>query len=453
MFGQGGVSADEGGDFLGQRRDAGDAVGLAAQFVVEGHGFQTIQPLGHGSRVRGGFGYPQVVFPEEAGVGQAGGQDLLVARKDRRAVVGGLRVGDGDEALDQARAGVFDREELLMRAHRGLQNFGRQMQEFRADPADQGDRPFDEARNFGEEASVGDHLPPGGEGEVLGGLPDGGLTLGRVQNHVSAFQFHGIVVEAGHREAGGTKETVACGGVGGQNALEGEGDHGGTGLVNQQAEDGVQRADPAQGAAAPAHGFGPGEIADGGFQHLGDDRRGAAARLFDHGEVNLRLFVVAEFQLVAVKAGRAQEAVEGSGGGVGARAFALLAHRAAFGTQAVDAQGQAARCRKRTGRGIGQASLDQTVGHQFLQILPGAGLHPGRDFLGEKFDQKVRHLRLHAGGELVPGKSPAIGENRNDAVDFNVFGVGQDVGLAQKCHRLARSQSLADRPGIKAGEP
>ena len=57
----------------------------------------------------------------------------------------------------------------------------------------------------------------------------------------------------------------------------------------------MQRAHPAQAAAAPAHGFGPREIADGVFQHFGNNGGCGAALLFYHRKIDLPLFVIADF--------------------------------------------------------------------------------------------------------------------------------------------------------------
>ena len=46
----------------------------------------------------------------------------------------------------------------------------------------------------------------------------------------------------------------------------------------------MQRAHPSQGTRAPAHGFGPWEIADRVFQHLGHDVRRRAPGFVDHGK-------------------------------------------------------------------------------------------------------------------------------------------------------------------------
>ena len=59
--GQIGFRADQRCDLAGQCLDPRDAVGLRAQFVVEGHGSQ---PRAHPLKPHG-FDGPQVVFPEE----------------------------------------------------------------------------------------------------------------------------------------------------------------------------------------------------------------------------------------------------------------------------------------------------------------------------------------------------------------------------------------------------
>ena len=178
LFGKVGIRADERGDFAGKGCDPGDPVGLAPQLVVEGHRFEAIKPLTH----RFGFGarlrHPQVIVIEEPRIRQAGGENLLVALQDRRAMVARLGVGDGHEGLNPAGFRVFHREELLVFLHRGLQNLGRQVQEVIRDAAHQGHWPFDKARNLGQKAFVFHQFKTGGEGEVLRALPDRGLTLG-----------------------------------------------------------------------------------------------------------------------------------------------------------------------------------------------------------------------------------------------------------------------------------
>ena len=56
------------------------------------------------------------------------------------------------------------------------------------------------------------------------------------------------------------------------------------------------------------------------------------------------------------------------------------------------------------GAGIGQPGLDQPVGDELFQVGAGAGLHPRRDFLGEEFNQKIRHqFRLSGTGGQFSG--------------------------------------------------
>ena len=123
----------------------------------------------------------QVVLPEELGVGEAGGEHAGVAGEDGGAVVGGLAVGDEDVGGDAGRRGVAEGEELLVLAHRGLQDLGRQVEEAGVDAADERDRPFGEAGVLGEQAGVVDELEAVGEGELGGVVGDarGALGAGR----------------------------------------------------------------------------------------------------------------------------------------------------------------------------------------------------------------------------------------------------------------------------------
>ena len=67
-FGNGGglvghvsIRTYQGGDVARQRRDAGDAVGLGAEFVMEGHRFQPVKPFAHPRLC-----HAQVILPEKA---------------------------------------------------------------------------------------------------------------------------------------------------------------------------------------------------------------------------------------------------------------------------------------------------------------------------------------------------------------------------------------------------
>ena len=256
-------------------------------------------------------------------------------------MIGGFGVGDGDEALDPAGFRIAGGEELLMLFHRGLQHLGRQIKELVGDAAHQRHGPFDQTRHLGQQGPVFDHLHPGGKGKVLGGLPDGLFPLGAVKDHMGAFQFRGVIVKIVNGEAAGREEAMARCGVSGRDVIDGDGDNPVAFVIRQTAEDRVQRADPAQLTAAPAHGFGPGEGADGGFQHLGDDLLGPAAGFFDHRKEGFALFIGAAFQLVQRQAGGAQEAVDGLLRRGGGRALAFLAGGFRFRRQTLDGEREA----------------------------------------------------------------------------------------------------------------
>ena len=390
LFGIVRVGPNQGRDFAGQGGDAVDAVGLGAKLVVEGDVCQT---CGHALHAHL-FHRAQVVFPEEPGIRQAGGQHLLVAFQDRGAVISGFGIGHGDEALDPPGLGVAHREEFLMRAHRGLQHLRRQVDEIRADLAHQHHRPFHEARHFGQQRGIGHHLQPGGKGGGAGVGPDMVGAGLRIQHDKGAFQLGAVVVERGDGEAGGGEEAVAGGGVAGGDAVDGQRHGGGPGLVGQQAQDGVQRADPAQRPRAPTHGFRPGESAHGSLHCFGDNRCRCTPRFLDHGEQNRHLANLAHHQLVAFKAGRAQKPGDGGLGRIGARALAVFGQAGGSRRQPLHGQRQPARGAKGPCPGIGQPGLDQCIGHQPFQIGGGLGLHAGRNFFGEQFEQQIGHLTL-----------------------------------------------------------
>ena len=225
---------------------------------------------------------------------------------------------------------VLQGEELLVGAHRGLQDLGRQVEEAGVDVAEEGHRPFGEAGVLGEEARGRRRgsRPRAKAAWVASWAILAARSAGSRMTWARA-SFVAVVVEGGDGEGLGGVEAVAAGGVAGGDAVDLEGDDLGAGLAGQDAEDRVERADPAQRAGAPAHRLRPGEVADRRLDGLGDDLGGGAARAGGDGEEDAGLLVVALLELVAGEAGGAQEAFEGGGGGVGARALALLADRRA----------------------------------------------------------------------------------------------------------------------------
>ena len=199
------------------------------------------------------------------------------------------------------------------------------MQEGRVDAAHQGHGPFNQTRNLGQQALVFNHLHAGGKGKVLRALPDGGLTLGAVEDDMSTFEFHDIIIKPRDGKAAGREEAVAFGGVGGGDAIDRQGDNAAAAFIGQDAQDGVQGAHPFQRAGPPAHGFGPWERADGGFQHLGNDVGSRTAGLFDNGVERFTLFVGAAFELIEREAGGAQEAFNRRSRSRGGGTFAFFA--------------------------------------------------------------------------------------------------------------------------------
>ena len=389
-----GVGTDARGQIAGQFRDAGDPLGLAAQPVVEG---DLRQRRGHALQPR--FTHrAQIVFPEEAGIRQPRRKHLAVAGQDGGAVIGGLAVGHGDEALDPAACGVAHRKELLVLLHRGAQHLRRQLEEGLAYLAHQHHRPFHQPRDLAQQALVLHQLQPLGEGQVGGLVADVPGPFGMVEQHMRLLQLRHVIVEACNGKGLRRHEAVASRGIRGGDAVHLQRDHPRAGLVGEQAQDGVQRTHPAQRARPPAHGLGPGKLADGPLKHLGHDLVGRAAGALDHREPDLALPVLALLELFLAQPGGAQEARQRLLGRIHPRAPALFAHGGAFARQALDRKRQPARGGEGPGGGIGQPGLHQPVGDQPPEILAGAGLHAGGDFLGIQFDQKIGHHSVLPGG-------------------------------------------------------
>jgi hypothetical protein len=71
---------------------------------------------------------------------------------------------------------------------------------------------------------------------------------------------------------------------------------------------------------------------------------------------------------------------------------AFLAAGGALVGQVMHRQRQPPRGVVRDRAGIGQPRLDKAVGHPLAQILRGACLHAGGDFLGKQFDEQIGHV-------------------------------------------------------------
>ena len=123
--------------------------------------------------------------------------------------------------------------------------------------------------------------------------------------------------------------------------------------------------------------------------HLG----GRGAGPLDHRGVEIALLgIVRHRRLVdRVEARALQKALQRALWRADARPLALLARVGLAGRQADHMQRQPPRRRKTLGALIGEAALDQRAGDEPLQIGGRLGLHAGRDFFGEQFEQEFGH--------------------------------------------------------------
>ena len=143
---------------------------------------------------------------------------------------------------------------------------------------------------------------------------------------------------------------------------------------------------------APAHRFRPREGSDDDRQNLGEHVDRGAARLFDQRDVEIALWVALDLGFIErFEAGRFQETLHGR---IGCADF----RSAAFGLQirlprrnAVHGQRQPPRRRERLCALIDEAFGDELVGDHAAQIVRRLRLHARGDFLGEQFEQKIRH--------------------------------------------------------------
>ena len=139
--------------------------------------------------------------------------------------------------------------------------------------------------------------------------------------------------------------------------------------------------------------FGQGKLRMTCGNQLGDDRLGGAAGLDKVGDVEVALLRIGDDARLGdvVKAGPAQEALDGAGRRVGARTLLLFANVGRAGVEAVNGQCQAARRRKGAGAFVGQTGIHQTVRHQTLEIVGGLRLHAGGNLFGEELNEKIGH--------------------------------------------------------------
>ena len=343
----------------------------------------------------------EVGLVEEFRVRQPRADDALVAGNDGRTAVAGLDIGDENELVGElSRLGIVDDKTLLVVADGGADHLVRNRQEGFVERPRQHHRPFDQPRDFIEQALVLDQFEPLRESEVPGFGEDDILAAGGIEHHPCVEQLRFVVLEAAHAEFGGRHEAVAARRLPGRDAGDVERHHVRLlGLHAEGRDNRMQRPHPVQragfrGAFAPAHRLGPREGADDDGHDLGDDVDRGPAFLLDQRDVEIALLrVFLDFCFVErLQAGGLEEALNRRLGRADLRPLALVLQVGLPRRQAVHGEREAARRHERLGALIDQSFGDQLVGHHLAQVVGGLRLHARGDFLGEQLEQKIRHV-------------------------------------------------------------
>ena len=279
-----------GASSAGELLDALDALGLRAELLVEHDVLELRQPVFE-PRL-------QVRLVEELRIRQPRADDALVAGDDGLAAVLGLDVGDEQELVDElGMRGVAHDEAFLVVADGGADHFFRDVQELFVERAHQHHRPFDEARDFVEQALVLDQFEALRESELLGFGEDDALAPLGVEHDLGLVELGLIIVEPAHRERLRRQEAVAARLVAGGDAVDRERhDVRLLGLRPERGDDGMQRPHPGERARlarrlAPAHRFRPRKALDHLGQDFADHVDRGAARLLDHRDIEVALLV------------------------------------------------------------------------------------------------------------------------------------------------------------------
>ena len=166
-------------------------------------------------------------------------------------------------------------------------------------------------------------------------------------------------------------------------------------------------AGPSAAARAPAHRFRPGKFPHHLGQDVGHDLRRRASRALDARDIERALAVLLDDALCELTPACA-----------GSHRAPLPAHRCAglcapracrapHRRQIFDRQRQPARRRKGPRASVPRGPpATSTFDHQPEQILARALLHPGRNFLREKLEQKLGHQPLPRPSGCVRHRRP-----------------------------------------------
>ncbi len=401
-FGQHAVRAGNmGHERAGQRHQPLDPLALRAELGVEHHACKTRQPAFQGALA--------VLVPEELGVPEARAQDALVAGDDRRPAVARLQVGHQDELPRQRAVRRMQRQVFLVRAHGGHQRLGRHRHECLVDGGHERHGPLDQTLDLVEQGRIVGEFEVLSRGQLLSTARDDGTALRAVENHLGRAQLDHIVGEVVDRERSGRHEAVAAGAVRGGDAADRE-------LHDptvQQAQDRVQRPDPAKIAIAPAHRLGPGQPADHRRQQLAEQGTHRPALLAHQREQGPGFLVRPFLERVVEPAEPTQEARARLLGGIGARTFALDDAVGLLQRQSGHHDGEPAGGRERPDRLVeSEIGRCQRFGHAARQILARPVLHPGRDFFRDQLQEQLSHGRDDREHAARPRRRPWPGHAR-----------------------------------------
>ena len=366
----------------GQLRHPVHLVGDRAELFVES---DPLQPLGV---LRESL--LAIHVPEEARVGKPRRQDLAVAVHDRGATILSLDIRGADEGVGQFPGPILADEIFLVHPRGQLDDFGRNLEIRLIEAPKQRDRPFGEAGILDHQPLIHDQCQSRCAGDLRRAAADQVLPFLMIDDDMGRAQLDRVIVGATDRDVAAVVEPVAERDRAAGDAVDLAFDQ----LVPEQRDDARQRAHPAQGfraerSRAPAHRFGPAEIAHDRANRLAQKIAHCAPRRFDDGEIGRTALDLAHLQLVARYARLAAKSLHSRIGRAFGRTLRLLAHRLGRGGKVARDQ------RKPAGGGPDRdlARRDTSGGHlapeQLFQFGAGACLHPGGDFLAAQFEEEI----------------------------------------------------------------
>ena len=194
---------------------------------------------------------------EEAGVGKAGADDMLIAANHLVEMLA-VAISDADEVVHQAALGVFEGEITLVFSHDRHQRLARQFEIFGIKAAAKGGWRFDQVRHFGQQVMIGRHKAAdfSGQGLRLGFNRRAALVI--IQDDTLLSTGIEIGFEAGELGFGGAVGPQAAGDVSAGQAGEFKWNHG----IAKHRRQPAHRPGKDGAGFVPAHGlaeFQPGD--------------------------------------------------------------------------------------------------------------------------------------------------------------------------------------------------